>query len=84
MKDRIYELCEKAKLPKPGAYTSFVWLRACGDFKRSAADDLSVSVRTLDRWENKVTDNLTAYERSELIGLSVKHEFEKRLGESDE
>lgn len=81
MKDRIEELCEKADLPKPFTYSSFVWMRSLGDARVSAAADLGVSERTLQRWEAKVVDNLTGDERAELVCKCVGFEYEKRLGD---
>lgn len=86
MNPRIRELCDKADLNKPNSefkpemYTSFVWMRAMGSARVSAASDLGISDRTLDRWENKVNENLSGEEFAELIVLSVNHEFDQRFG----
>ena len=84
MKKKIEELCDKANLTKPEMYTSFVWSRAFGDFKRSIADDLGISERTLRRWEIKTSEKLEGSERSELIALSVEHEYKTRILDKDE
>jgi hypothetical protein len=86
MKDRIKELCKKANLNeeptsfKPEIYTSFVWMRSLGDARISAAKDLGVHDRTLERWENKVNENLELEEFAELVVLAVNFEYKQRIG----
>lgn len=82
MKDRIKELCDKANLPKPEMYTSFVWMRACGHFKKYVAFDLGVSPRTLSRWEDKTDKYLDERERCELVKSSIMFEYNQRIGET--
>lgn len=79
MNSKIVELCKKANLPKPQAYTSFVWMRSLGNARISAASDLGVSDKTLERWENKVNENLTGNEFAELVVLAINFEFDKRF-----
>lgn len=86
MNPRIRELCDKAELNKPNSefkpemYTSFAWMRALGSARVSAASDLGISDRTLERWENKVNKNLEFEEFAELVKLAVGYEFDQRFG----
>jgi len=83
MNPRIRELCKKAELPKPEMYTSFVWMRSLGDARISAAKDLGVHDKTLERWENKVNENLELEEFAELVVLAVNYEYKQKGGDSE-
>lgn len=81
----VEDLARSAGLEKQSSkLTRFLFFRALGGDKKSIASDLGVSAKTLTRWENKINENLTGFERTRLVVNAVRLEYDKQYGDAAE